>query len=145
MDAITERRKRCPLCGRLLERYPSNGEPLVHGSVCLQCNARAVIPFRYFLGAYQKSPIAMLITNGRIQTHKTSDGHWKPGDIELFVGKDVVLTENAETGLTFAFVKGREEEPGDLASVARKALKAPYGPSVLAIPTRLLKGARLNE
>ncbi len=145
MDAITEKRRRCPLCGHLLERYPNNGEPLIHGSVCLQCNVRAVIPFRYFLSAYQRSPIAMLITNGKVQTHKTSDGYWKPSDIELFVGKSIAFKTNAKLGLTFAFVKGCEEEPAELASTARKALKAPYKPNVLVIPTRLLKGVRLNE
>ena len=41
-------KKRCPLCGYLLERYPNNGEPLIHGKVCLQCNVIAVIPYRYF-------------------------------------------------------------------------------------------------
>lgn len=145
MMTIDTKKKRCPLCGHLLERYPNNGEPLIHGSVCLQCNVRAVIPFRYFLSVYQRSPIAMLIANGKIQSHKTSDGYWKISDIELFLGKNIAFKENAKLGLTFVFVKGYEEEPNDLALIVRKALKAPYKPNVLIIPTRLLKGVKLNE
>ena len=123
------------MCGRLLERYPNNGEPLIHGHVCLRCNAVAVVPYRYFLATYGKSPIAMLVTNGKIRMRKTTDGYWKREDVELFLGKDI----------TFAFARGYVEEPADLASVARKALKAPYRPNVMVIPMRLLKGVRMND
>ena len=133
------------MCGRLLERYPNNGEPLIHGDVCHRCNVNAVIPYRCFLTSYEKSPIAMLITNGRIRMHRTTDGYWKKEDIELFLGKDIAFRTNAALGLTFAFARGYVEEPADLASVARKALKAPYRPNVMVIPTRLLKGVRMND
>ena len=118
-------KKRCPLCGHLLERYPNNGEPLIHGEVCLQCNVIAVI--------------------GKIQVHKTSDGYWKLSNIELFLGKNIVFKTNAKLGLTFAFIKGYEEEPKELNIIAQKALKAPIFKSVMVIPTRLLKGVKLNE
>lgn len=138
-------KKRCPLCGHLLERYPNNGEPLIHGEVCLQCNVIAVIPYRYFISAYERSPIAMVIRNGKIQVHKTSDGYWKLSNIELFLGKNIVFKTNAKLGLTFAFIKGYEEEPKELNIIAQKALKAPIFKSVMVIPTRLLKGVKLNE
>lgn len=104
-------KKRCPLCGHLLERYPNNGEPLIHGEVCLECNVTVVIPYRYFISAYERSPIAMVIRNGKIQAHKTSDGYWKLCDIEVFLGKNIIFKTNAKLGLTFAFIKGYEEEP----------------------------------
>ena len=138
-------KKRCPLCGHLLERYPNNGEPLVHGEVCLQCNVTAVIPYRYFISAYERSSIAMVIRNGKIQVHKTSDGYWKLSDIEVFLGKNIVFKTNAKLGLTFAFIKGCEEEPKELNIIAQKALKAPNFKSVMVIPTRFLKGVKLNE
>ena len=138
-------KKRCPLCGHLLERYPNNGEPLIHGEICLQCNVTAVIPYRYFISAYQRSPIAIVIRNGKIQVHKTSDGYWKLSDIEVFLGKNIVFRINAKLGLTFAFVKGMEQEPYDLNIVALRALKTPNFKSVMVIPTRLLKGVKLNE
>ena len=138
-------KKRCPLCGHLLERYPNNGEPLIHGEVCLQCNVTAVIPYRYFISAYQRSPIAMVIRNGKIQVHKTSDGYWKLSDIEVFLGKNIAFKNNSKLGLTFAFVKGMEEESKNLNIIAQKALKAPDFQSVMVIPTRLLKGVRFNE
>ena len=138
-------KKRCHLCGHLVERYPNNGEPLIHGEVCLQCNVTAVIPYRYFISAYERSPIAMVIRNGKIQVHKTSDDYWKLSDIEVFLGKNIVFKENAKLGLTFAFIKGYEEEPKELNIIAQKALKAPNFKSVMVIPTRLLKGVKLNE
>ena len=138
-------KKRCPLCGHLLERYPNNGEPLIHAEVCLQCNVTAVIPYRYFISAYQRSPIVMVIRNGKIQVHKTSDGYWKLSDIEVFLSKNIAFKTNAKLGLRFAFIKGYEEEPNDLNKVAQKALKAPNFQSVMVIPTRLLKGVKLNE
>lgn len=133
------------MCGHLLENHPNNGEPLVHGYVCLRCNAVAVVPYRYFLATYGKSPIAMLVTNGKIRMRKTTDGYWKREDVELFLGKDIAFRTNAALGLTFAFARGYVEEPADLASVARKALKAPYRPNVMVIPMRLLKGVRMND
>ena len=138
-------KKRCSLCGHLLERYPNNGEPLIHGYVCLQCNVTAVIPYRYFISTYERSPIAMVIRNGKIQVHKTSDDYWKLSDIEVFLGKNIVFKTNAKLGLTFAFIKGYEEEPKELNIIAQKALKAPNFKSVMVIPTRLLKGVKLNE
>ena len=36
MINLDNKKKRCPLCGHLLERYPNNGEPLIHGEVCLE-------------------------------------------------------------------------------------------------------------
>lgn len=143
MNATTK--KRCPLCGHILERYPNNGEPLIHGEICLECNVTVVIPYRYFICAYQRSPIAMVIRNGKIQVHKTSDDYWKLSDIEVFLGKNVVFKTNAKLGLTFAFIKGCEEEPKELNIIAQKALKAPNFKSVMVIPTRLLKGVKLNE
>ena len=145
MINLDNKKKRCPLCGHLLERYPNNGEPLIHGEVCLECNATAVIPYRYFIGAYERSPIAMVIRNGKIQVHKTSNGYWKLSDIEVFLGKNIVFKTNAKLGLTFAFIKGYEEEPKELNIIAHKALKAPNFKSVMVIPTRLLKGVKLNE
>ncbi|GEM_PF-2020170 len=136
---------RCPLCGHLLEKYPKNGEPLIHAEVCLQCNVTVVIPYHYFISAYQRSPIAMVIRNGKIQVHKTSDGYWKLSDIEVFLGKNIVFKTNAKLGLTFAFIKGYEEEPKELNIIAQKALKAPNFQNVMVIPTRLLKGVRFNE
>lgn len=68
MNASTK--KRCSLCGHLLEKYPNNAEPLIHGEVCLQCNVTAVILYRYFISAYQRRPIAMVIRNGNIQPSK---------------------------------------------------------------------------
>ena len=138
-------KKRCPLCGRLLERYLNNGEPLIHAEVCLQCNVTAVIPYRYFISAYERTPIGMVIRNGKIQVHKTSDDYWKLSDIEVFLGKNIVFKTNAKLGLTFAFIKGHEEEPKELNIIAHKALKAPNFKSVMVIPTRLLKGVKLNE
>ena len=140
MNATTK--KRCPLCGHILERYPNNGEPLIHGEICLECNVTVVIPYRYFICAYQRSPIAMVIRNGKIQVHKTSDVYWKLSDIEVFLGKNVVFKTNAKLGLTFAFIKGCEEEPKELNIIAQKALKAPNFKSVMVIPTRLLKGVK---
>ena len=145
MIKLDNKKKRCPLCGHLLERYPNNGEPLIHGEVCLQCNVTAIIPYRYFISAYERSPIAMLIRNGKIQVHKTSDGYWKLSDIEVFLSKNIVFKTNAKLGLTLAFIKGYEEEPKELNIIAQKALKAPNFKSVMVIPTRLLKGVKLNE
>ena len=130
---------------RRQERYPNNGEPLIHGEVCLECNATAVIPYRYFISAYERSPIAMVIRNGKIQVHKTSNGYWKLSDIEVFLGKNIVFKTNAKLGLTFAFIKGYEEEPKEPNIIAQKALKTPNFKSVMVIPTRLLKGVKLNE
>ena len=145
MIKLDNKKKRCPLCGHLLERYPNNGEPLIHSEVCLQCNVTIVIPYRYFISAYERSPIAMVIINGKIQVHKTSDGYWKLSDIEVFLGKNIVFKTNAKLGLTFAFIKGYEEEPKELNIISQKALKAPNFKSVMVIPTRLLKGVKLNE
>lgn len=145
MIKLDNKKKRCPLCGHLLERYPNNGEPLIHGVACLQCNVTAIIPYRYFISAYERSPIAMIIRNGKIQVHKTSDGYWKLSDIEVFLGKNIVFKTNPKLGLTFAFIKGHEEEPNELNIIAQKALKAPNFKSVMVIPTRLLKGVKLNE
>lgn len=141
MINLDNKKKRCPLCGHFLERYPNNGEPLIHCEVCLQCNVTAVI----FISAYERTPIAMVIRNGKIQVHKTSDGYWKLSDIEVFLGKNIVFKTNAKLGLTFAFIKGYEEEPKELNIIAQKALKAPNFKSVMVIPTRLLKGVELNE
>jgi hypothetical protein len=138
-------KKHCPLCGHLLERYPNNGAPLINEEVCLDCNNRIILPYRYFLATYKVNSNAMLIRDGRIKLIKTSDDTFKLSDIELYLGKKIAFEHNAKLGLTFAFVKGMEEEPYDLNKVAQKALKAPNFKSVMVIPTRLLKGVKFNE
>lgn len=88
----------------------------------------------------------MPIRDGRIKLIKTSDDVFKLSDIDLYIKRNFMLKINAKLGLTFAFVKGREErEPNDLNEVAKKALKAPNFQSVMVIPTRLLKGVKFNE
>ena len=87
----------------------------------------------------------MLIRDGRIKLIKTSDDTFKLSDIELYMKRNFTLKNNAKLGLTFAFVKGMEQEADDLNKVAQRALKAPNFQSVMVIPTRLLKGVKLNE
>ncbi len=88
---------------------------------------------------------AMLIRDGRIKLIKTSDDTFKLSDIELYMKRNFTLKNNAKLGLTFAFVKGMEEETYDLNLVVQRTLKAPNFKSVMVIPTRLLKGVRFNE
>lgn len=140
MIAIT--RKRCPICGHLLERYPNSGEPLVRGEVCLTCNNSIVFPYRYFLSTYRKDRNAMVVGNGKIRLVRASDGTFKPGDIGLFLGKDITIRENRGTGLTFAFRKGFEKEPEDLRRIVLDALKAPTPGNVMVMPTRLMAGGK---
>ncbi len=138
-------KKRCPICGHLLEKYPNNGAPLVEGGVCLSCNTSAILPYRYFVSTYRYNPNAMVIRGGKIRLVRASDNIFKLSDIELYLGKEITLKQNAKTGLTFAFRKGFEEEPNDLKTIALSALKAPNLKGVMVIPTRLLKGVKMNE
>ena len=69
----------------------------------------------------------------------------KLSDIELYLKRNFTLKNNAKLGLTFAFIKGMEQEADDINKVALSALKAPNFKSVMVIPTRLLKGVRFNE
>ena len=142
---MVEQRKRYPICGHYLEKYPNNGEPLIHGEVCLTCNSSVIIPYRYFVHTYKTQPYAMLIRNGKINLIKASDEKFILSDIELYLGHDLVFKDNAKLGLTFAFIKGYEEEPKELNKVALNALKAPNFKSVLIIPSKLMKGVKKNE
>ena len=145
MNYFNFEKKHCPLCGHLLERYQNNGVPLINEDVCLDCNNKIILPYRYFLATYKVNSNAMLIRDGRIKLIKTSDDAFKPSDIELYLKRSFTLKNNAKLGLTFAFVIGMEQEPYDLNIVALKTLKAPNFQSVMVIPTRLLKGVRFNE
>ena len=145
MNYFNFEKKYCPLCGRLLERYPNNGAPLINEGVCLDCNNKIILLYRYFLVTYKVNSNAMLIRDGKIKLIKTSDDTFKLSDIELYLKRNFTLKNNAKLGLTFAFVKGMEQEANDLNKVALSALKAPNFQSVMVIPTMLLKGVRLNE
>ena len=149
MNYFNFEKKHCPLCGHLLERYPNNGAPLINEGVCLDCNNKIIFPYRYFLATYKVNSNAMLIRDGRIKLIKTSDDTFKLCDIELYLKRKFTLKNNAKLGaklgLTFAFIKGMEQEADDINKVALSALKAPNFQSVMVIPTRLLKGVRFNE
>ena len=145
MNYFNFEKKHCPLCGQLLERYPNNGAPLINEEVCLDCNNKIILPYRYFLATYKVNSNAMLITDGRIKLIKASDDTFKLSDIELYLKRKFTLKNNAKLGLMFAFVKGIEQEPYDLNIIAQRALKAPNFKSVMVIPTKLLKGVRFNE
>ena len=145
MNYFNFEKKHCPLCGHLLERYSKNGAPLINEEVCLDCNNKIILPYRYFLATYKVNSNVMLIRDGRIKLIKTSDDTFKLSDIELYMKRNFTLKNNAKLGLTFAFVKGMEQEADDLNKVAQRALKAPNFQSVMVIPTRLLKGVKLNE
>ena len=145
MNYFNFEKKHCPLCGHLLESYPNNGAPLINEGVCLDCNNSIILPYRYFLATYKVNSNAMLIRDGRIKLIKASDDTFKLSDIELYLKRSFTLKNNAKLGLTFAFVKGMEQEADDLNKVALSALKAPNFQSVMLIPTRLLKGVKLNE
>ena len=145
MNYFNFEKKYCPLCGHLLERYPNNGAPLINEGVCLDCNNKIILLYRYFLVTYKVNSNAMLIRDGKIKLIKTSDDTFKLSDIELYLKRNFTLKNNAKLGLTFAFVKGMEQEANDLNKVALSALKAPNFQSVMVIPTRLLKGVKLNE
>ena len=129
----------------MLERYPNNGAPLINEDVCLDCNNKIILPYRYFLATYKQNTNVMLIRDGRIKLIKTNDDVFKLSDIELYLKRNFTLKNNAKLGLTFVFIKGMEQKPYDLNMVAQRALKAPNFQSVMVIPTRLLKGVRLNE
>ena len=135
MNYFNFENKHCPLCGHLLERYPNNGD----------CNNKIILPYRYFLATYKQNTNVMLIRDGRIKLIKTNDDVFKLSDIELYLKRNFTLKNNAKLGLTFVFIKGMEQKPYDLNMVAQRALKAPNFQSVMVIPTRLLKGVRLNE
>ena len=145
MNYFNFENKHCPLCGHLLERYPNNGAPLINEDVCLDCNNKIILPYRYFFATYKVNSNAMLIRDGRIKLIKSSDDTFKLSDIELYLKRNFTLKTNAKLGLTFAFVKGMEQESNDLNIVAQRALNAPNFQSVMVIPTRLLKGVRFNE
>ena len=145
MNYFNFEKKHCPLCGHLLERYPNNGVPLINEGVCWDCNNRIILPYRYFIATYKVNSNAMLIKDGRMKLIKTSGDTFKLSDIELYLKRNFTLKNNAKLGLTFAFVKGMEQEPYDLNIVALSALKTPNFQSVMVIPTRLLKGVRFNE
>lgn len=145
MNYFNFEKKHCPLCGHLLERYPNNGTPLINEEVCLDCNNKIILPYRYFLATYKVNVNAMLIRDGRIKLIKPSDDTFKLSDIELYLKRNFTLKNNSKLGLTFAFVKGMEAEPNVLNIIAQKALKAPNFKSVMVMPTRLLKGVKLNE
>ena len=145
MNYFNFEKKHCPLCGHLLERYPNNGAPLINEDVCLDCNNRIILHYRYFLATYKVDSNAMLIRDGRIRLIKSSDDTFKFSDIELYMKRNFTLKNNAKLGLTFAFIKGVEHEANDLNTIALKALKAPNFQSVMVIPTRLLKGVKFNE
>lgn len=145
MNYFNFEKKHCPLCGHLFERYPNNGAPLINEEVCLDCNNKIILPYRYFLATYKVKTNAMLIRDGRIKLVKASDDTFKLSDIELYLKRNCTLKTNAKLWLTFAFIKGYEEEPNELNIIAQKALKAPNFKSVMVIPTRLLKGVKLNE
>ncbi len=145
MNYFNFEKMHCPLCGHLLERYPNNGAPLINEEVCLDCKNKIIIPYRYFLTTYKVNSNAMLVRDGRIKLIKASDNTFKLSDIELYLKRNFTLKNNATLGLTFAFVKGMEEEPKDLNIIAQRALKAPNFKSVMVIPTRLLKGVKFNE
>ena len=145
MNYFNFENKHCPLCGHLLERYPNNGAPLINEDVCLDCNNKIILPYRYFLATYKQNTNVMLIRDGRIKLIKTNDDVFKLSDIELYLKRNFTLKNNAKLGLTFVFIKGMEQEANDLNLVALKALKTPNFKSVMVIPTRLLKGVKLNE
>ena len=145
MNYFNFEKKHCPLCGHLLERYPNNGAPLINEDVCIDCNNKIILPYRYFLGTYKYNSNAMLIRDGRIKLIKASDDAFKLSDIELYMKRNFTLKNNAKLGLTFAFVKGMEQEANDLNTITLKALKAPNFQSAMVIPTRLLKGVKFNE
>lgn len=138
-------KKRCPICGHLLEKYTNNGAPLVEGGVCLNCNNSVILPYRYFVSTCSYNSNAMVIRGGKIGLVRASDNAFKTSDIELYLGKEITLKQNAKTGLTFVFMKGFEEEPNDIKTIALSALKAPNLKGVMVIPTRLLKGVKMNE
>ena len=139
MNVITEKRKRCLICGHLLERYPNSGEPLISSYVCLNCNNSIILPYRYFISTYHYNSNTMLISNGKIRLIRTNDYIFKLNDIELYLGKNLIFKQNTRLRLTFAFIKGYEEEPNELNIIAQKALKAPNLKSLMVIPTRLMK------
>jgi hypothetical protein len=87
----------------------------------------------------------MLVSAGKIRLIRTTDGTFKQGDVELYLGKEITLKQGPKTGLTFAFSRGWEEEPKELKTIALSALKVPNSKSVIVIPTRLLKGVKMNE
>ena len=142
---MINQKERCPICGRLLERYPNNGEPLINKSVCLTCNNSIVLPYRYFLSTYKNNSNALLVNSGKLKLIRTSDEVFKLEDIKLYLGVNITLKNNAKLGLTFAFIKGLEEEVDTLNKTLVNALKAPNFKSVMVIPTRLLKGVKMNE
>lgn len=143
MNVITK--ERCPICGRILEKYPNNGEPLIQGHVCLTCNNGIIIPYRYFLSMKDKSCYAMLVKSGHINLIKTTDKAFKKSDIELYLGKDITFKREPKLGLTVAFIKREEEELNDLNKTLVRALKAPNFKTIVVMPNRLMKGVKLNE
>lgn len=134
MNAITERRKRCPLCGHLLERYPDNGEPLIQGSVCFKCSNDAIVPYRYFRAIFKSKRWALYARQGKARMIETSDGKFTIDDIELYLGKGARIAKSQIPGLLIAYPKGYECWRETVDQAMLKAIKGVELCAAMAIP-----------
>lgn len=111
MNYFNFEKKHCPICGHLLERYPNNGAPLINEEVCLDCNNKIILPYRYFIATYKVNSNAMHIRDGRIKLIKPSDDTFKLSDIELYMKRNFTLKNNAKLGLRSLLLKVLKKNP----------------------------------
>ncbi len=61
---------KCSICGKEIEGYSNNAEPVTYGICCGNCNNNVVIPVRLFHAGYSKTNAMLVKTDGTIELVK---------------------------------------------------------------------------
>lgn len=88
---INPEKKRCPICGALLEKYPNNGQPLTKEKVCLNCNNNIIVPLRFFTNHYKDYGSAMIIRNRKIRYVSPRGKKFTEKDLEVILGDEIEI------------------------------------------------------
>lgn len=135
---MTEKIKKCSICGKEIKGWGNNPYPLDRGECCDECNNNVVIPLRLIFLPSNKNYTLTIYENGRLQVNKyVKEIPLK--ELQKMVDGYIELYPHKENGFYYLVDEDGISKERPFNYLAEELLNIEALGNVVVIPKNLLK------